>query len=306
MKPNIFKDAAIQAQFDRDGYVVMDFISREEVDKISKKFYALHPNLPKGFYSAAYNPDEKFKEEIFTYTEKIFQPLLDKKFENFKKLGSTFLCKSPGEEGKKGVHQDWTVVDESKFYSCTIWIPLVDTNEENGTIRVIPGSHLFFNNYRSNNIPLAYTESIDLLWNNMDSISMKAGQAFVLNHAVIHGSSANTTNKERLVVAYGIASKEAKLLFYYKDPNTNTDKIEKFEMPDDFFQRYYNAPERPLFGNAVNKFNYVVEATNAATIHQLLRNEKIKRGTLIESDDNMVLEKPVTLKFIRKILNKFF
>jgi ectoine hydroxylase-related dioxygenase (phytanoyl-CoA dioxygenase family) len=306
LKPNIFKDTALQAQFDRDGYVVMDFISREEVDRISKKFYALHPNLPKGFYSAAYNPDEKFKEEIFAYTEKIFQPLLDKKFENFKKLGSTFLCKSPGEEGRKGVHQDWTVVDESKFYSCTIWIPLVDTNEENGTIRVIPGSHLFFNHFRSNNIPVTYNNSIDLLWDNMDSVSMKAGQAFVLNHAVIHGSSANTTNKERLVVAYGIASKEANLVFYYKNPSANKDKIEKFEMPDDFFQRYYNAPERPLFGNAVDEFDYAVEATDAATINQLLRNEKIKRGRFIEFDDILVVEKSTPLKFIQKILNKIF
>ena len=306
MKPNIFKDTVLQAQFDRDGYVLMDFISREEVDRISQKFYALHPNLPKGFYSAAYNPDENFKEEIFAYTEKIFHPLLEKKFENFKKLGSTFLCKSPGEEGRKGVHQDWTVVDESKFYSCTIWVPLVDTNEENGTIRVIPGSHLFFDHYRSNNIPITYKDSIDLLWNNMDSVSMKAGQAFVLNHAVIHGSSANTTNKERLVVAYGIASKEANLVFYYKNPIANTDKIEKFEMPDDFFQRYYNALERPLFGNAVDEFDYAIEATDAATINQLLRNEKIKSGRLIEFDDILVVEKPTPLKFIQKILNKIF
>jgi len=306
LKPSIFKDTALQTQFDRDGYVVMDFITREQADKISKKFHDLHPDLPKGFYSAAYNPDEQFKEEIFAYTEKIFQSVLDKNFENFKKLGSTFLCKSPGEEGRKGVHQDWTVVDESKFYSCTIWVPLVDTNEENGTIRVIPGSHLFFDHYRSNNIPITYKDSIDLLWNNMDSISMKAGQAFILNHAVIHGSSPNTTNKERLVVAYGIAPKEAKLLFYYKNPGDNTDKIEKFEMPDDFFQRYYNAPERPLFGNAVDEFNYAIKATDATTIHQHLRKEKIKRGRFAESNDTVVFEKPSPLKIIQKILNKIF
>ncbi len=301
MKPRIFKDLETQSRFDRDGYVIIDFISSKDAQIIAEKFYELHPNLPKGFYSAAFNPDEEFKREIFEHTEKVLQKALDEKFEHYKKLGSTFLCKSPGLEGKVNVHQDWTTVDESKFYSATIWVPMLDTSEENGALRVLPGSHLFFDYYRSNNIPVAYRGNEALLWENMLTAPMKAGQAFILNHAVIHGSSPNLTNKERLVVAYAIAPKDAKLMFYHKNANDKTDKIEKFEMPDDFFQRYYNCGERPLFGDMVKEFDYPVPAESKERIVELI--EKTKKET---TDKKGFFESFVTAGAIKKGIRKIF
>lgn len=274
MKPRIFKNLDVQSRFDQDGYVVIDFISPGEAKIIEDKFYELHRDLPKGFYSAAFNSDEVFKQEIFEHTNKVLQRAIDDNFENYKKLGSTFLCKAPGKEGKVDVHQDWTTVDESKYYSATIWVPMLDTTEENGALRVVPGSHLFFDYYRSNNIPVAYRNNERLLWDNMITEPMKAGQAFILNHAVIHGSSPNLTNKERLVVAYGIAPKDAPLLFYHKQVHDPTDKVEKFDMPDDFFQRYYNAGERPLFGNSVKVFDYPVPAAGKEELIELIRKER--------------------------------
>jgi ectoine hydroxylase-related dioxygenase (phytanoyl-CoA dioxygenase family) len=280
VKPAIFKDKATQERFDRDGYVVIDFISPADASTIAEKFYELHGDLPKGFYSAAFNPDDEFKQEIFAHTEKIFQNVVDEKFKDFKKLGSTFLCKAPGEIGKVAVHQDWTVVDESKYYSATIWVPTVDTTAENGALRVLPGSHLFFDAYRGPNIPFCYKGKEELVWENMITVPMKAGQAFVLNHAVIHGSSSNTTDKERLAIAYGLIPKEASLMYYHKDAKGESDKVEKFDMPDDFFQRYYNVGERPLFGKVVEEFNYPAPVASSLKITHLIEQEKRKRKML--------------------------
>ena len=52
MKPAIFKDPEVQARFDRDGYVVIDLISPDDATLIAEKFYELHTDIPKGFYSA--------------------------------------------------------------------------------------------------------------------------------------------------------------------------------------------------------------------------------------------------------------
>lgn len=272
MKPPIFKDKEIQTRFDRDGYAVIDFISKTDTEFVAKKFYELHPELPRGFYAAAINADDAFKQEIYEHTEKIFGNAIDAHFENYKKLGSTYLCKAPGAESKVNVHQDWTTVDETQYYSATIWVPLLDTSEENGALRVLPGSHLFFNYYRSNNIPVAYRNNEELLWNSMTTVPMKAGQAFILNHAVLHGSSANLSAKERLVVAYALAPKDAKLVFYHKNAGDKTDRIEKFDMPDDFFQRYYNLGGRPQFGVSVKEFDYPVPMASTAEIIQLIKN----------------------------------
>jgi len=268
MKPAIFRDKEIQARFDRDGYVVIDFITPEEAKIIAEQFYKVHSSTPKGFYSDAFNPDDTVKREIFEQTDKIFARVVEEKFQDVKKLGGTFLCKAPGQEGKVGVHQDWTVVDESKYFTATIWVPTSEVNDNNGALRVLPGSHLFFDAYRSNSIEFSYRGSEEFIWKNMITVDMKPGQAFVLNHAVIHGSSPNLTNKERLVIAYAVAPSVAPLMYYYKDRNTG--KVEKFSMPDDFFQRYYNVGERPLFGEVVDEFEYTVPAASTARIVALM------------------------------------
>ena len=273
-KPAFFRDETVQAKFDRNGYVVIDFISAEAAGVIARKFYELHQQIPGGFYSAAFNPDDNFRKEIFDHTEKIFQRALEENFQHIKKLGATFLCKAKGEAGKVNVHQDWMVVDEKKFSSATVWVPVLDTNEENGTLRVLPGSHLFFDEFRSNNIPVCYDQHKELIWENMITVPVKAGQAFVLNHAVIHGSSANQTNQERLVIAYGVTSENAPLLFYYQNADAKNNRVEKFEMPDDFFLQYHNAPHRPLFGRMTEEFNYPVNSISRKKMELLIKKSK--------------------------------
>lgn len=277
MAESIFKDTYLQKRFDEDGYVVFDFISALQTQQIADKFYEIHLQIPEGFYADAYNSDDKLKEEIFRHTDKIIQPTLESFFENYKKLGATFLCKAPGENGKVGVHQDWTIVDEAKYFSATIWIPLQDVDENNGALRVIPGSHLFFDAVRSNNIPYSYRGNESFLWENMITVPMKLGQAFVLNHAVIHGSSPNLTNKERLVIAYGLTHKDASLVFYHKEKNEQSDTIEKYEMPDDFFQRYYNVGQRPEFGKLVEKMCYAARVYSLKELKQFIHREYTKR-----------------------------
>ena len=275
----IFRDPEVQEQFDRDGYVMLDFASAEVVKEIGAKFYALFPTLPEGFSSGASIADDGVKQKLFSEMDMVLNQSMDATFINYKKLGSTFLCKAPGEKGHVGVHQDWTVVDEPKYASATVWIPTQDVDERNGALRVLPGSHRFFDKYRNNTIPFSYRGSEQLLWDNMMTVPMKAGQAFVLNHAVIHGSAINNTDKERLVIVYGITSQEAKLVFYYKKNGTN-DRIEKFEMPDDFFLRYHNIGERPLFGNKVDEFDYPVPAVSREEIYEMIQREKLKRKSI--------------------------
>ena len=284
MKSRIFKDEEVQARFDRDGYVVIDFITAEETATIADKFYELHNNLPTGFYSATFNSDDQFKKDIYSHTEKVLEKRLGGFFQNVRKLGSTFLCKAPGEEGKVPVHQDWTIVDESKYYSATIWVPTVDTNEENGAMRVLPGSHRFFDTYRSPNIDFCYKGNEQLLWDNMITVPMKAGQAFILNHAVIHGSAPNKTGKERLAIAYGLVPDEAKLMYYHKN---ESGAIEKYDIPDDFFQRYYNIGERPLLGTLVEEFRYDISIASRFKIGQIIQQQRKRKMLPLFKDEKI-------------------
>lgn len=277
-KQPIFLDTANQSLFDSDGYIVVDFISKENAFFLASLFYKLHKEIPEGFYAEAFNPDIEIKNEIFAQSDKVIEPALKRVFTDVKKLGSTFLCKAPGKNSKVGVHQDWTIVDESKYCSATIWIPLTDTDERNGALKVLPGSHVFSTAYRSNNIPYVYRGNETLIWDNMVTVPMKAGQAFILNHAVIHASPINLSPKERLVMAYGIASKDAALTFYHAEKSQSETVVEKFEMPDDFFQRYYNVGQRPKFGRLTEEFNYRVDPISPEKMKYLIETELHKRN----------------------------
>jgi hypothetical protein len=277
MKCQLFRDIDKQLLFERDGYVVIDFTSEAIVRDIEKKIYEQNPIVPEGFSSGASIADDEIKQKLFQQIDQAMHASLEHAFINYKKLGCTFLCKAPGESGKVNVHQDWTVVDETKYSSATVWIPTHDVDERNGALRVLPGSHLFFDKYRNNHIPVSYRYSEQLLWDNMLTVPMKPGQAFVLNHAVIHASAVNMTNKERLVIVYGITSEEAKLCFYFS--NYPKGRVEKFDMPDDFFLRYYNIGERPLFGDKVDEFDYPVPIVSGEEISELIQRERNRRAS---------------------------
>ena len=236
----------------------------------------MHPQNPvEPFYSTTFNKDEGFKKTVTERTGKIFDPIAANYFGHIKKLGSSFLSKAPGNAGKMPVHQDWTVVDESKYASITIWVPLVDTSETNGAMRVLPGSHQFTKTLRAPTLPSEYAGVNENIWNAMITVPMKAGEALIFDHALLHASSVNTTNKERLAITYGLIPEEATLLLYHLNENK---KLEKYRMPDDMFQRYYNIGERPLFGEKVDEFNYEIKPVKGLKLHHFIARSNRERN----------------------------
>ena len=271
----LFNDPELQARFERDGYAVMPFIDMDGVKQIEKLFYEMHDKWPGGFYATSFNPEDEFKQKIFDKAEEVLAPKVDAMFHDIKKLGGCFLVKTPGVDSKVEVHQDWLVVDEDKYCTITLWIPLVDTNEENGAIRVLPGSHKFFNVPRGTTIPVPYNGHQQMLWDQMITLPMKAGEVFILNHALLHASSPNLSNKERVVITYGLAPREAQMLLYH---GNKEGKIEKYEMPDDMFQRYYNIGEAPLFGTKVAEFDNPVTTMSELKLHHLMTKAARERN----------------------------
>ena len=266
----IFNDSKLQEQFEKDGFLVIPFLKKGEVNKLSSFFYELHNNVPENFYSTTFNTSPEFKQKINEETNQVFGNKIDAVFTGIKKLGSSFLCKAPGQGGKMPVHQDWTVVDESKFCSVTVWIPLVDTNEKNGAIRVLRGSHKFTDTLRAPTLVSEYSKLQDEIWDEMELLPMKAGEAFIFNHSLLHASSANTTDKERLAITSGVIPADAQLMLYHLNESK---KLEKYLMPDDMFQRYYNIGQRPEFGEKIEEFAYEVKPMSSLKLHSLINKE---------------------------------
>jgi hypothetical protein len=102
-------------------------IDLETVQYLSALYREVQPISYKGFSTTIYGADVALKK---TTSSKIYEAVnqsVSSYFQDIRSLGCSFLCKTPGEDSFMPAHQDWTIVDESRFASVTIWMPLVDT-----------------------------------------------------------------------------------------------------------------------------------------------------------------------------------
>lgn len=256
MKPSVFKDISLQNSFDRDGYVVISLIDDLKVNELYKLFNQFQPNSPKGFSTTIHNLDINFKVNVSSQIRDKLESSIDNYIENVRPLGCSFLCKTSGSESYMPAHQDWTIVDETKSYSATIWIPLVDTDDENGALRVIPGSHLFSDALRSPSLQSVFENINDFLFQQTITLKLKAGDAVVFNHALIHASFANLSGKNRVVATYGFVPSKTELCFYQSVGNS---VVDKYKVADNFFLTYNQIGQAPLGATLLNSFKLEIE-----------------------------------------------
>lgn len=296
----IFLDTELQTLFETQGYVVMPFLEQEGVTDLRNAFFKAQPDNPsEGFYSTTFSPDLNFKQKIFEQVDDWYREKVDQLFQDVKKLGASYLLKQPGEKGHMPIHQDWTVTFEGKGdFSATIWVPLEDVGPENGAIKVLPGSHLFSDALRGPTLPVIWREVDDLLEEKMVTLKMKAGEAFIFNHSLLHSSHLNQSDSPRLAVTYGLAPKDSPLLYYLRDG----DRIERIWMGDELFMRYSDIGSRPDFGVSQGFFKQNWSPVSREECTALLsgRQPKIERPLERLSGQLRLKSAPPRLSLLKK------
>lgn len=254
MAQRIFKDDAMQARFDKQGFLVVPFIDESEVKELNDLFDSLHPDLPKeGFVSGSYSQDFAYKKKASDEIVKIFSKHYERLFVDYQPFGAAFLFKMPSQNSELAIHQDWTIVDEEKYVALNCWVPLTDVNETNGALQIVPGSHYdAIKTLRAPTLPFFFSGNDDLVIEESVPMCVKAGEAVILNQSVIHYSRANRSNKIRKAITAGVKSKGTSMQFHYKDNSKNEDVIEVFEMPENFLISFKNFAsdifQRPTMG----------------------------------------------------------
>jgi ectoine hydroxylase-related dioxygenase (phytanoyl-CoA dioxygenase family) len=250
----LFKDKKHQEEFEQNGYVVLPFLSEGEIDFLSQTFDQNFPDFPDGFYSTSFSKDEQAKKNTWLAIDEIFDAKIQHLAMPYRKLGSCFLTKSPGDKGEMPIHQDWTIVDEPRYHSITVWVPLCDVDDKNGAMQAIPGSHKFSKALRSPSIPDPLDQIAGILRKDLVDIPMKAGEALVFSQALFHASPPNKGMDVRKVVTFGFIPQEAELFFHYLNEEG---RVEKYKVPDSFFGDYNTEiGGAPRHGDKVDEFDY--------------------------------------------------
>lgn len=259
-KISIFNEDDLSNQFCENGYVIVDFLKDNHINELLKLYHDLHPNGVDGFYTTTFINNVKHRELVNQSIRKICTQRINELFHDYKLLFSSFIVKAPGEKSELIVHQDMTLLDESKYFGMNIWCPLVDLNDTNGAIRVLPKSHRFFKTYRGSSIPDIYDDVVDEVKSLLQPLHLKAGQAVIFDQSIIHYSPPNLSNQERPVINTFIAHKHATIKICHWDKGKHADKIEIFDQEDDFLENFenfgHNIFARPTIGKSLGYFDY--------------------------------------------------
>jgi len=233
MISDIFKDKHLQEEFNERGFVKVKLLSKDTILQLNEIFYQFHSNIKENTFGASsfiQSKEEKLKIRDTLYP--IFLPYFEQLFKDYTYFGSSYLFKTKGKNSDLAPHQDWTIVDEKKYVAINIWTPLIDTNEQNGTLFVLPESQAQKHfTLRAPTIPFHFQHKIEKVLKDSIPTNAKAGEAVILNQSLIHYSTPNLVDDIRIAITSGIKTKNAPMLFHYKNEKG---EIERFRMPEDF------------------------------------------------------------------------
>jgi hypothetical protein len=205
------------------GYTVIDLLSPDEVASLYS-FYASHADRGDLNPEGAYNPEfaefttmnsrSDFRRDAFEHIATVVTPRTAEHLVDCRPVVANFVNKPPG-GGIVPVHQNMSVADETTGRSVSVWIALVDCGDHNGTIEVAPGSHHRFRGRRGT---WAYQEfghiESDVIARHFEAISIRAGQAVVLDDALIHWSPPNHHDERRLAIQLVMVPAELDALYF--------------------------------------------------------------------------------------------
>ncbi|MCB9191214.1 MAG: phytanoyl-CoA dioxygenase family protein [Flavobacteriales bacterium] len=279
---DFLKDSDLSARLERDGYVVVSLCSAEQIEQLKGLFQQVPADENSPFWSSSFLADADFKKELSDSVSEVLGASLDELLSDYKQLGCSFLVKQPGEYSAMPIHQDWTVVDESKYGSFTFWMPLQDTTTKNGCLQVIPSSHKLNSQLRSPSLPVDFEGIRKELRAYLVDVTLKAGEAMLFNHALMHSSPANLSQEPRVAVTFGLVPKVADMFMYY---GTEDGKVKKYNMPDDMFIKYPEIRNEPLIGEFAEEFEYQVKDLTMEEVEKQLGKPKSQMVPLFKDPE---------------------
>lgn len=255
----VFKENNLQEEFDRNGYVIIDYYNQEEVQYLLNLYKELHPVDEKGFFPSTFSKDKNYRITADQQIRKVGSRSMEQYLTDYKVVCGSFIVKSPGEDSIMDVHQDMTLVDESEFTGINIWCPLVDIKEDNGLLYALPGSHRIFPTYRGPSIPTIYQNVYEEVRNYSVPLFLKAGQAVVFDQSILHWSKPNLSNQVRPVTNTYFTNNEARFQICYFDKSIHG-KVEIFSQDETFMTNFdqfgENIYDRPKIGLSRGMFDY--------------------------------------------------
>lgn len=278
MAQPVFRNADTQRQFDVAGYVhLKGFLSAAEVEALKAAYFELLPES-----GGAMTGDEtdfkskseitydftfidrnwEYKQKVFDRIQAAFEPHFEPILADYTPIIANFIRKE-ADGGEVPLHQNWAFVDELRYTSVSIWVPLVDSTRDNGTLEITPGSHKRFGRFRGPLVPWELDQiKDDIIRDFMVPMNATAGDAVILDDSVVHYSNINTTTGLRLTIQLILVPKGVPSIHYHLDRAASADEVRVLEVDRDFYMKFHpwKRPEGKEIGKRKVQLRYIDRA----------------------------------------------
>lgn len=237
----VFNADDIEEKFVKYGYtIIRNLINEDEVEELRQVYEQNRmDNANKSFYVSHWIEGGDTKANIDLGVQKVLVPAAQKYLNDYVPVFAAMSVKHPKPDSAMHLHQDWAHVDETKFRSINMWVALDETNDKNGAICLLKGSHRLFDYTRGVSIPDTFRHiPTEKLHKYLTDIYLGPGDAVAWDHRVVHGSNTNFTNKMRLAAVVNMRPADAQFLLYYIKPQTEIKDVEVYAPDHDFFIAY--------------------------------------------------------------------
>ncbi len=206
-------DDAADAEFRDLGFTVVPVMEPDLIGGLRERMLPLIPPDSGPFFSLYRNDSPGIRRALNSVVREELDPFAARVMRGYRIFLGSLLVKFPGDDSYLAPHQDWSFVDEERHVSGIFWFPLQPTDDSNGGMCVVPGSHRMDLPHRG--APLDYP--IEDYLDGLVQCTTRPGEALISHNALIHGSRENRSEELRIVMVLGFMSADAELVHYFTD-----------------------------------------------------------------------------------------
>jgi Phytanoyl-CoA dioxygenase (PhyH) len=202
-----------------------------------------------GFASTLLLPNSAARHDIHRVLSHHAAPAVARAMPSYRTIFLGFVNKDPGSRTPMPMHQDITLTEEERQPGISLWAPLIDVDENNACLCVVPGSHLLNRVPRAPGTPFPAAAIEDALMRDLArAVPLQAGQAVLMDQRLFHASGHNQTPRARPVLAAVLIPHDQAAHYVHRIVTGSSVELERFEVADNFLlsHRLGSAPRSGL------------------------------------------------------------
>ena len=189
----------------------------------------------RGGFSSTLLLDDGLRRDVHQALSRHAAPALARVMPSHRAIFLGFVNKDPGSQTPMPMHQDITMTEEERRPGISLWAPLVDVDETNACLRVVPGSHRLNRVPRAPGSPFPAADIEDAVTRDLARpVPLRAGEAVLIDQRLFHASGRNETPSARPVLAAVLIPRDQAAHYVHRTITGSIPELELFEMPDDF------------------------------------------------------------------------